>query len=56
METNDLFKKKSKDAYIKLKNNNILFELYPHMSGIWSIDKNNWSEEYKKMIIDKLKK
>lgn len=56
METNELFEKKYKDAYLKLRTNNLLFELYPHMSGIWSLDKTNWKEEYKKMIIDNLKK
>lgn len=56
METNELFEKKSKDAYIKLRNSNVLYELYPHMTGIWSVDKTNWREEYKKMLINKLKK
>jgi hypothetical protein len=56
METNELFDKKCKDAYIKLRTSNILFELYPHMCGIWSTDKKSWQEEYKKMIINKLKK
>jgi hypothetical protein len=56
METNELFEKKSKDAYLKLRTNNILFELYPHLSGIWSSDKIPWQDEYKKMVINSLKK
>jgi len=56
METNELFEKKCKEAYIKLRNNDILFELYPHLLGTWSLDKKQWREEYKKMIINNLKK
>ena len=56
METNEFFDKKCKDAYYKLKNSGIFFDLYPHFSGLWSKDKIKWQKEYKKMIIDKLKK
>ena len=56
METNELFEKKCKNAYIKLRNNDILFELYPHLTGIWSSDKTSWQEEYKKLAINSLKK
>lgn len=56
METNELFEKKCKDSYIKLRTNDILIELYPHMCGIWSSDKKSWQEEYKKIVINSLKK